>query len=456
MNIEFIKKENNTGLILVFGGWSTEPSFYSDLTSEGWDTLAVTSYDDFNFPCHLLDSYSTVILIAWSMGVAMASRALKPDKITEAIAINGTLTPVSDSTGIPSSIFKGTAENLSETNLLKFRKRMCGKEFSSLSFPPVESDDINRLKSELKFFISSFPSNISQNSLSSHPSLEWTRAYISENDLIFPPENQKKFWQSFSPSTEIITLPSPHLPDFKTILKSLILPRHIIARKFEKALLTYDSNAGPQQEIARELLQLAPECKCEKILEIGPGTGYFSALMAKKFKPDEIDFVELYPLLNFNLASFERYFVADAEKWTDENANLMRARYDAVVSASAIQWFINPERFFRNCSVILKKSGFILISTFSTGNLYELRGINPYPILYRDPEILKARLSRYFKNVEIKESEIKVEFKNKKDTLLHLSRTGVGASIKSERNISEMPLTLTYKPLYLFASNPKN
>ncbi|MDE6792741.1 MAG: DUF452 family protein, partial [Muribaculaceae bacterium] len=69
MKLEFINRENNGRLILIFAGWSTDASFYSHIRLSGWDTLVAWDYSDFNFPEKILDGYHTIALFAWSLGV---------------------------------------------------------------------------------------------------------------------------------------------------------------------------------------------------------------------------------------------------------------------------------------------------------------------------------------------------------------------------------------------------
>ena len=71
-----------------------------------------------------------------------------------AIAINGTESPVDNSTGIPENIFKGTLETLDERNLRKFRMRMSGSHYKNLE-GCFNTPDIDKLKSELEFILKS-------------------------------------------------------------------------------------------------------------------------------------------------------------------------------------------------------------------------------------------------------------------------------------------------------------
>ena len=464
--LTFISKEDKNNLLLIFGGWSVPPRFYNDISVNDWDILLVSSYDDFSLPASLFSSYSSIGVVAWSMGVYAASRASLPlDKIAFAIAVNGTPLPVSDAYGIPTDIFRNTAKNLDARNLLKFRKRMAGNLFPLYSERLQGEDDIEDLRKQLNFIESHFLTEKSPNPTSPH---FWTRAYISREDRIFPMENQINAWETFYPLTDIAVIEGPHLADLNHIVSSVIIPRERIARKFEKALPTYDANASAQQYIAERLASMAPEIFTDRILEIGQGTGFFSRLVARKLHPRTIDYIDLYPTPRLNLAPEENYYIEDAEKYIREKAKELRSHYDAVVSASALQWFMNPAGFFAGCANLLKPDGLLLCSTFSPSNLSALKPLNPYRLLYRSKEELSAILQNHFREVRIEEDSFSINFESKRSLLSHLGSTGVGASSKPKFSDSyarpsrsqaaaetdEFPTSLTYNPLFIRAQYP--
>ena len=455
---EFIRKEGNGRLILIFGGWSTEPSFYKDLTIEGWDILAVTSYTDFQFPLSLLEEYHTVVLFAWSLGVIASYNCIPKEKISFAIAINGTICPVSDEYGIPEEIFKGTKDYLTERNLIKFRKRMCGPDYEDVKDRFSQNPDIAKLKKELQF-IEDYSKAASTLEGKGTEGKYFNRVYISEEDRIFPSSNQLREWTTHYPGPDIIMLPTAsHLPDLKRIIRSLLLPRKKIGEKFHKAFSSYDINAHAQKKIAHTLAEMSPDNRCTKIVEIGPGTGYFSRLIAGKLKPETIDYIELYPFEKFGVAERENIVVEDAEEWIFSQAKQIIREYDAIVSASAIQWFVNPELFFANSAKILKKDGFLLLSTFGPENLNELALVNPHRILYRDTDELLNMLKKYFEDVKVTKDFIRLDFQSTRELLMHLKETGVGASEGKQNSVKvlhkTLPTHLTYAPIYIVATRP--
>lgn len=443
MQYQFYNKKGSRNLLLIFGGWSTLPEFYSSIDVEGWDTLAVTSYSDFDFPLSLLEEYDNIGLFAWSMGVAVAPKIVPRNRLAFAIAVNGTPMPVSEKFGIVPAIFHATLENLSPASLLKFRKRM------GMDVDPKEEikEDIEVLKNELSFIARECQKDIDPD--------YFTRAYVSQNDRIFLPQNQINYWRTHSPETEVIEIEGTHLPDLRKIISSVIIPKKRIGEKFGKALSTYEENAGAQKRIVESLVSLIGDKKFDYILEIGHGSGFLTRLISEKTKPVKMDFIDLYEVEPFKVCVDETYLVGDAEEIVDSLAKKRPSSYDAIVSASAIQWFVNPQRFLDRCAALLKSGGTLLISTFSPDNLKELQRVNPYRILYRSVEELKAWLRESFEDIQIEEERLKISFSSGHDLLRHLLATGVGASGGSSLSLSQLkellPDSITYSPVYIRA-----
>ena len=117
-------------LLLFFSGWGSEPGMFisgSD-TGPGRDILMLWDYRDMTLDPDLLRGYGRISLLAWSMGVWAAGKALGEADMVNGprLAVNGTPFPIDDGRGIPTAIFDGTLNGLSERTLAKFRRRMCG------------------------------------------------------------------------------------------------------------------------------------------------------------------------------------------------------------------------------------------------------------------------------------------------------------------------------------------
>ena len=117
MNIYKQTKAGNSKLLLVFSGWATSPEVFRHLEPEpDTDIWICYDYRGMEFEGEALSRYPEIRLIAWSLGVWVASVVFGKRQIpfTEAIAVGGTLYPVHDQWGIPETIFRGTLDNLTE------------------------------------------------------------------------------------------------------------------------------------------------------------------------------------------------------------------------------------------------------------------------------------------------------------------------------------------------------
>lgn len=455
MKIEFLQRSpENSRLILIFSGWSTAPGMYADAAMKGWDLAVVHDYSDLTPVTSMLDEYYTVYLFAWSLGVKIAEETLPADRITAAFAINGTLDPVDDRHGIPEAIYDGTADGLSPQTLRKFRRRMMpdSETFQRFFGNNDDTDDIETLRESLrgiKKFARSHPSGVSAG-------LPWLRAYIGQDDRIFPASNMRRSWERLA-DTEIIETAGAHYLPFEAIVGSVIADTDTVSRKFAKASISYDTNAIAQQAAAVRLaamLAATQPKKGGKVLEIGCGTGLFTREYGQLLAPAEATFVDIAPTGPFGIAPEENYHKADAEVWMEHCDDT----FDAILSASAIQWFADIPRFMRLCRRHLNPEGVVAISTFLPGNMRELDRLRPSPIIYPRREALEAMMRENFTETRIESEEICVEFQSAREMMMHLKHTGVGGSSASARRgigaLSQIN-RLTYTPVYMTGKAPR-
>lgn len=457
MKVSYLRhNEANDKLILIFAGWGSDPRMYADAVREGWDTLVAYDYDDFEFPLPILAHYRTIYLFAWSLGVFAAEQSLNGVSLAAAVAVNGTCNPVSDTEGIPVATYQATTETLSLPNLAKFRLRMAGDRtaYAELVTRLPDNPDVEALKSQLHAVAARCHCSL-QNSLT------WTRVYIGENDRIFPPANQSRFWSGHVSAPEVYHIDAPHFIDIAEIVRAVIPNLVKVGERFRKAAPTYDLNASAQHAIASRLAAMVREVCGDKsegdVVEIGAGTGYFSRCYVPLVRPRSMTYIDLYPLCEFNLAGRETYVVGDAEQWFQ---NAPSESLDIITSASAIQWFSHPDRFFENAARSLRPGGVMVCSSFLPGNLSELDALRPSPMMYVSEAKLTAMLRRHFSRVEVTSEPIVVPFSNSRELIMHLKHTGVGGSASTGRQGSSIsralgntdtPLTLTYRPVYITA-----
>lgn len=449
MKIEFIKRGAETRLILIFAGWSTDTRFYSGCVAEGWDTAVVSDYLDLSMP-EIPEQYSTIYLFAYSLGVWAAS-CCGVDAALH-VAICGTCAPVSDYLGIPENIFIGTAENLNARNLLKFHRRMAGDRntFDRLAYRLDDVPDISALKEELL--------NISDRRHDEWNSdYRWDRAYVAMLDNIFPPDNQLRFWSEFT-DTQIVKLQAPHCVDIADIVRHCVPDDSKVQRGFSRALTTYRKNAMVQTEVCDrienklKILFGFGNDSVGSLLEIGAGCGLLSDRWSRVIHVESATYVDLVETPKFGKAENEEYIVADAEEWLEASDR----KFDVILSASTIQWFVDPVRFVKIVKSHLNKDGVALLSTFVTGNLVELDALRPSPIIYRKGSDYKVS-----SDILTEQWTRTLYFDSPRDMLMHLRNTGVtphsdrhdktirSGAFGSHLKMSEIPTQLTYTPMIL-------
>lgn len=447
MKVEFLKHTPGAArLILIFTGWSSGPELFRNVDLPDWDVAVAHSFDGTGFDNSLLNRYTTVYLFAWSLGVYAADVLLDLGRITAAFALNGSVNPVSDSQGIPESVFIGTADNLSSRNLSKFRRRMMpdAESFRRL-FPDTEDDDtVVRLAAELYSIHERAYGTVRS------PRINWTRAYIGMNDRIFPPENLLRAWNG----VDVVKSNDSHFMDIPAIIRSVIADTGKVSSHFSKAAATYDSSAIAQEMIVLKLASMVRDnChnNIRNILEIGPGTGLLTNIYSRFLHAEQTDFVDITPVGPFNISGQANYHQADAELWVRS----CDTRYDLIISSSVIQWFADIPAFIHSCSDLLYSGGLLAIATFAPGNLEELDALRPAPLLYPSHETLRAALGPELELIRLEQSSIRLEFSSRRQLMLHLKRTGVAGSQSAgpANNVfADLPLTtLTYRPIYLVA-----
>lgn len=196
---------NNSKLRLFFSGWSASPELFTRMEAEtDTDLWICYDYRDLNFEENL-SAYQEIQLIAWSLGVWVASFLFEGKAIsfTSATAINGTPNPVHNESGIPEVIFLGTLQNMTEEGLYRFNRRMYGSQTILQQHEQYPVRPISEIQEELQVLYQ----HIKKEGVLS-PTF-WTNAVLSKADRIFPIDNLRNYWSRYCPKTEI---EAPHYP----------------------------------------------------------------------------------------------------------------------------------------------------------------------------------------------------------------------------------------------------
>lgn len=215
MKQSFIIKDNPKHLLLFFAGWGMDETPFLEIHPTDKDWMVCYDYRSLSFDVTILQEYSQITLIAWSMGVWAASQIMQKYPhlpISQNIAINGTTDPIHETKGIAPNIFEGTLQGLNEQTLQKFQRRMCGSTTDYKAFQSIlPQRPVEELKEEL--------AAIQKQYLSLPPSdFVWQKAIIGKNDRIFLPDNQRLAWKNNITSLEQVEAAHYQQELFKNVI----------------------------------------------------------------------------------------------------------------------------------------------------------------------------------------------------------------------------------------------
>ena len=193
MKQHFIINNSQKQLLLFFDGWGMDETPFLHIQPAGCDWMICYDYRSLEFDTTLMQAYSEITLIAWSMGVWAASQIMKQHPslpVSQSIAINGTLYPIHATKGIMPSVFEGTLQGLNEQTLQKFQRRMCNSSTDYKAFQTIAPKrPVEELKEELAAIRQQCLSSVSSDFI-------WHKAIVGKNDRIFLPEYQETAWRN--------------------------------------------------------------------------------------------------------------------------------------------------------------------------------------------------------------------------------------------------------------------
>lgn len=440
MRYEFVKREGNSRLILIFAGWAMDATPFRHISRPGYDTLVVWDYRNLTVDWSVVADYEEIVLIAWSMGVYAASMTIHAiDRlISVRIAVNGTLSPVDNLRGIPETIFEGTASSLDERNLRKFFRRMCGDRQTTERFMlAAPSRPVVELVDELRAI---YPEPWFANPKVS----EWDLAVIGRDDAIFPACNQQRAWQG----TPVAVVDRPHYINLQEIADAYIIDKERAADRFGSHRDTYDSNTPVQKTIVdslvadiyrtganRQLSVAGSSC-----LEIGCGTGSLTRHLARLTSRGFLHLWDIssYPPENISEAKFTS---CDAEL---RICHTPSGRFDAIASASTVQWFNSPRRFIAECHRVLRPGGLLMLTAFVRGNMHELTAAGAATLNLPDERRWRAMIPSGFDILSWSTADYDMTFPEPVDVLRHLRLSGVNGLDRSSRAVAASSIIRRY------------
>jgi len=216
------------------------------------------------------------------------------------------------------------------------------------------------------------------------------------------------------------------------------LDKQRIRRRFSRAAGTYDAHAEVQKALALRLLRELPESRgVARVLEIGCGTGHFTALLAERYPEARIialDFAEgMAQLAGKRLAGKGNVSILceDGERFLAA----CPTTFDLICANSTLQWFDDLGASLRQIGRLLSDQGCFVGVLFGPRTFTELgQGLSQVfgqevrlpPHGFPSGEKLESMLGEIFPRCVVQE-ELKVKNYGTLLALLdHIRKTGTG------------------------------
>jgi malonyl-CoA O-methyltransferase len=223
-----------------------------------------------------------------------------------------------------------------------------------------------------------------------------------------------------------------------------LIDKQRVARSFNAAAATYDRYADVQRKMACQLLDSVIQGgpSPQRVLEVGCGTGYLTALLSEAFPRAEIvalDLAEAMVSEAKRRVATDRvtFIVADAEAWSAT----AKGSYDLIISNAAIQWFTQPQTVLEHWFRLLRPGGRMVAGTFGSDTFVELHRICAtvekewgLPTQTHGLPLLSAARWKVWLDgagwmeTEVREERVKVEFASCRQFLSALKKTGASHS----------------------------
>ena len=242
----------------------------------------------------------------------------------------------------------------------------------------------------------------------------------------------------------------------------------LIRQRFSAASASYDAEAEAQQHIAARLWALAAPhiTSGAAVLEIGAGTGLLTRLILEA-QPRSLTANDLY--ISPQVKELAQQFSGRVQCREGDAEHLeFGGPFDAVLSASTVQWFADIPAFFVRCAGVLPKGGLLAFSSFLPGNLQEVAELTGVGLSYARAAELQGQLAPHFDLLAMEQGDVTLHFASPRHVLLHLRHTGVtgirsvvwGKNSYKEfvarytaRYGNAQGVRLTYRPVYVLAKS---
>lgn len=218
MQINFLRQAQSENLVFFALGWGCDSSVIQELATlipENYDIVCTYNYADDNFEKdsikQITKPYKQVYLCAWSFGVWASEQMFQQDfTFKKALALCASPFPVDANYGIDPKRLSITIKGFKSKGTELFDKAVYAKYLTSIA-------NLNASRS-LESKIAELEALAQMSAHSYSPNIQWDKAIIGSEDVIFPAKNLETFWGIRS-----IVVPLPHFPfgEYELILSEL-------------------------------------------------------------------------------------------------------------------------------------------------------------------------------------------------------------------------------------------
>ncbi|MCH5219267.1 MAG: DUF452 family protein [Muribaculaceae bacterium] len=422
MKSKFVKRNQSKRLIVIFSDWGVDWRPFAKLSHPDCDIVVIWDYTDLSFNWQPYLRYDEICLIAWGIGVFVASVTVHEiaPRITLRLAINGTLTPISDSLGIPASKWMNLLNTLSPSRWRRYKQSICDNPEQYEKFCTAEpKHTMAELKEELDAIYTHTIFHVEQIE-------QWDMAVIGRNNNFFPPQNQIKAWRSTTP---IRMADYGHLPDFEMFVNRLIIDKHTVRHRFETAASDTRTVTDTLDLINRHLFSLFRYAFGRgditgNVIEVGYGKRFSLTRLWMPYTDPRAK-LRLWDLISAPAHSYGKNVVTES---CDAEVRIRRqpsASTGFIFSSATVEWFCSVDGFLKECQRVLADNGYLILASFTADNMPEMKRAVGGSLQLPTEREWQKMISEYFEIVEFQTDTITLEFDSPAELLRHLRDGGL-------------------------------
>jgi len=212
-----------------------------------------------------------------------------------------------------------------------------------------------------------------------------------------------------------------------------------IKDNFSRRAGTYDNYSPAQQLAARRLSGLLPLTGISSVIELGCGSGYYTAILKKRYPRAYLCAGDISAAMLKAAAARLRDNTIDLVL-QDMHRVSTDKKFDLVTANACLHWSDDIDAVLRNCRALSREGAALAVSCFGPQTFYEmgaslkrlLPGAQIAAESFLPKDQLAVRLEKYFKAVRIEEYTHRENFPSLRDLLRLVRLSGVrGEGLKS-------------------------